>query len=86
MFIFQQLTFLHQTLTRCLKTIRPQPENNFHGDMSFSALFGGLCLKNKVLVHISAFLCATFTFEYEFLETSTTLDAKVLEYSLESNL
>ena len=54
--------------------------------MSFSALFGGLCLKNKVLVHISAFLCTTFTFEYEFLETSTTLDAKVLEYSLESNL
>ena len=86
MFIFEQLTFLHQTLTRNLKIIRPQSKNNFHGYMFFSALFGGLYLKNKVLVHFCAFLCATSTFEYDFLETSTTLGAKVFEYSLESNL
>ena len=42
--------------------------------------------ENKALVQFCAFLYATFNFEYDFLDTLTTLDAKVLEYSPEGNL
>ena len=75
------------------KIIGPQSENNFpwrydvkFNDVIFPALCAGSCLKNKVLVHFCAFLCATFNFEYDFLDTSTTMDANVLEYSPEGNL
>ena len=68
--------------------MRPRSENNFlrRYDVIFPALCAGLCLKNKVFVHFCAFLRATFSFGYDFLDTSTTLDAKVLEYSGEGNL
>ena len=75
------------------KIIGPQSENNFprrydvkSNDVIFPALCAGSCLKNKVLVHFCPFLCATFNFEYDFLDTSTTMDANVLEYSPEGNL
>ena len=93
MFIFYQWTFLHQNLTRNLKIIGPQSENNFprrydvfYNDVIFPVLCVGSCLKYKVLVHFCAFLFVTFNFEYDFLDSSTTLDAKVLEYSPEVNL
>ena len=78
---------------RNLKIKEPPPENNFprrydifSNDVIFPALCAGSCLKNKVLVHFCAFLCATSNFEYDFLNASTTLDSKVLEYSAEGNL
>ena len=90
--IFQQWTFPHQNLARNLKIIGPQSENNFPrkydvtlNDVIVPALCAGSCLKNKVLVHFYAFLCTTFNFKYDFLDTSTTLDAKILEYLPEGN-
>ena len=72
---------------------RSQSENNFprrydviSNEVIFPALCAGSCLKNKVLVHFVAFSCATFNFKYDILDTSTTLDAKVLEYSRKGNL
>ena len=64
----------------------PRRYNIISNDVIFPALCAGWCLINKVLVHFCKFLCATFNFEYDFLDTSTTLDAKVLEYSPEVNL
>ena len=40
-------------------------------------------LKNKVLVHFCTFSCATFNFEYDFLDISIILNAKVSGYSRE---
>ena len=48
--------------------------------LTFAALCAGSCLKNKVLVHFCAFLYATFNFEYNFSDTTATLNANVLEY------
>ena len=91
-FSFQQWTFLHQNLTRNLKIIGPQSgkffswrSNVIYNDVIFSTLHSGSCLKNKVLVHFCAFLYATFNFEYNFSDITTTLNVKVLEYSPEGN-
>ena len=82
------MDFFHQNLTSNLKIIRPQSENSFprsydviSDDVTFPALCGGSCLRNKVWVHFWVFLCATFNFEYDFLDISTTFGCKSLESS-----
>ena len=69
MFVFLQWTFLHQNLTRNLKIIGLQSENNFpwkydviSHEVIFPALCVGLRLKNKVLVHFCTFLYAIFNY------------------------
>ena len=78
---------------RNLKIIGSLSENIFQwrydvisNDVIFAALCADSCLGNKVLVQFCAFLSVTFNFEYDLLDTSTILDAKVLEYSPEGNL
>ena len=90
-FIFQQWTLLHQNLTRNLKIIGPLFEYNFPRgyDVISNDVIFQLCVHVRVwkikLWFIFVHVCATFNLEYEFLDTSTTLDAKVLEYSPEGN-
>ena len=73
--------------------IGPQSGNNFprrydvtHNDAFFQHSVQVRVLKNKVLVHFCTFSCVTFNFEYDFLDISITLNAKVLGYSREVNL
>ena len=69
----------------CLKIVFPRDMMSF-----LVTSFFQLCVHVRVwkikLWFIFVHLCATFNLEHDFLDTSTTLDAKVLEYSPEGNL